>query len=63
MLNEKGGALHIVRLLLYHVPCDTLYYLGDIMKCSVGEKKKRLFLTIKVDLNVRKQANNTILTF
>lgn len=41
MLNEKGGALHIVRLLLYHVPCDTLYYLGDIMKCSVGEKKKK----------------------
>lgn len=46
MLNEKGGALHIVRLLLYHVPCDTLYYLGDIMKCSVGEKKKKDYFSL-----------------
>lgn len=61
-LNEKGGVLHTVTFLFYHIPHDTLYYLGDIMKCTVGEKKS-LFLTIKVDLDVRKQANNTFLTF
>lgn len=39
-LNEKGGTLHTVTLLFYHIPYDTSYYLSDIMKCSLGRKKK-----------------------